>query len=151
MKKITFLVMWAALTLVIGCSQKTPDVKPKVDEKIVYSGSDKPNSEYDEYLLLMEDSQRARFFKLTSDLQKQRFLQAEGIIRKKELNDTLNANMTTNDVAQALGFPNDKETNMYEGIKEVRWTYVEFNNYRNMKYTLTFKDDALNAWYLWLD
>ncbi|BBM82994.1 hypothetical protein [Candidatus Uabimicrobium amorphum] len=151
MKKAIILLISATVMLAAGCSQKTPEVKPNVDEKIVYPGTDAPNSEYDEYLLLMEDSQRARFFKLNTDLQKQRFLQAEGIIRKKELNDTLSTSMSTNEVAQALGFPNDKETNMYEGIKEVRWTYVEFNNYRNMKYTLTFRDDALDAWYLWLD
>ena len=137
--------------LIAGCSQKTPDVKPQVDPQVVKPNPAKMNSEYDEYLLLMQDSQRARFFKLTTDLQKKRFLQAEGIIRKKQLNDTLSTNMSTNEVAQALGFPNDTETNMYEGSKEVRWTYVEFNNYRNMKYTLTFKDDTLDAWYLWLD
>ena len=97
MKKAIILLLSVGLTLTVGCSQKTPEVKPNVDEKIVYPGPNTTNSEYDEYLLLMEDSQRARFFKLSSDLQKQRFLQAEGIIRKKELNDTLSTSMSTNE------------------------------------------------------
>ncbi len=109
------------------------------------------DSKYNPYLLLMNDQQRAHFFKLSSDLHRDRFLQAQGIKQKKVLQQTLQEGMSTQDVLKILGNPIVTERNKDIIEDETRWIYKEFNGYRNIQYAIIFQNDKLTHWKLWLN
>lgn len=155
MKK-TFLPSYAKFCLlviitfsIIGCGQnaKWSEVANKSHE------IDPTNTfpeKYNEYLLIMDKSQRARFFKLDTDLDRDRFLQEEGIFQHKYLNDHLQVGMSPQKVVRLLGPPMNNEVYMRTGAKTTEWTYSTFNGYRNVSYVIVFHNDQVAEWKVWV-
>ena len=153
MKTSLYYPTWClllTLALLAGCTQKDKKGQDPIQNLPPEQGNTL-SAKYNPYLLLMADEERAHFFKLRSDLQRDRFLVSEGIKRKKYLEDYLNTGMTPEEVREILGSP--KITDELKSLKgrETHWIYEEFNGYRDMSYALIFKGDKLTSWRLWLN
>ena len=147
------LMLCLTIVMAGGCGQTTkwPDQttsKPSVTTQPALPTTF--SEKYNDYLLIMDDSQRSRFFKLESDPERERFIESEGIQQKKYLDDHLTVGMSADRVAEVLGRPLVNEVIMDVDQKSGQWVYNSFNGYRNVKYMVTFKNDLVTGWRVWL-
>lgn len=131
---------------VIGCGQnaKWPETTSK-SEASAQTQRTFPEK-YNDYLLLMEPEQRARFFRLEMDGDRERFIQGEGIQQKKYLNDHLTVGMSSEKVEELLSRPMVSDVDMTPQGKKMQWVYSHFNGFRNIKYIVIFQNNRLTEW-----
>lgn len=140
---VFFCAIWMC-----GCGQSAKWPEPPATTQQTAKPTPVPEK-YNEYLLIMDDNQRARFFKLESAAERDRFIEAEGIQQKKYLDEHLRIGMTPEKVEELLGRPLINETEMDVQNKKMQWVYRVFNGYRNVKYLVWFKNDKVTDWKVW--
>ncbi len=139
----------AILSFCFGCAEKgkAPDLLPSQ----VDNNKNLFPEKYQPYLLLMDDTQRHYFFKLSTDKKREKFLLKTGLKQKKFLHDNLARGMEPTTVLQFLDSPQIREKEKsIDGQKE-RWIYQEFAGDQSIIYTLSFRNSRLSQWELWLD
>lgn len=122
-----------------GTKQKAIVMEPK-------EAQIEPSSKYSDYLLLMTEDQRFRFFQCEDDGAKERFLQREGLLYAQYLDEHLKSGLPSEKVVEILGEPVAQEIDMDLSRKETCWIYAHFNGYRVVRYSLLFHNDRLTSW-----
>ena len=144
------LLIGCVATILAGCAQsgKEQSVATEATDPQKSSSLD---ARYNDYLLLMNEKQRANFFQLKSDAERDRFLQLEGLEQIKHLDKVLNKGISPKKAQEILGDPISQEEDLTEKGKETRWIYSRFNGYRNVKYAVVFANEKLIRWEVWLN
>ncbi len=140
---IVFGISFLYIILITGCSQH----KQTTLETSIVSQT-QSQEKYNEYLLLMTEKQRIKFFNCQNDTEKQNFLQAEGLECYKEIQSKLTLGITPYRVQELLGNPWLKDVTFHDTGKEIRWIYNDFNGYKTISYILIFQNDELTSWSL---
>ncbi len=137
-----------------GCpSTIKEETYPLVDSTQPAYESDR-SMPYEEYLILMDGGQRQVFFDLNSEDKRKRFLNEQGLVVKKMLNDNLRRDMTRDEVESVLGAPEKEQmedfahfsASQYDRLVDEWWIYQETGS-GNLVF-LPFKEGWLVDWLL---
>lgn len=135
-----------------GCKQGSDWPAGKTAQSETTADREAMLAKYNDYLLLMEPQDRAEFFKLETDAERDRFLQSQGILQKKYLNDHLAIGMPKEKVEalKELGTPIQTEDFSGPDGRRMEWIYDDFNGYRRVRYAIAFCNNKVVEWSLWL-
>ena len=136
------------LAFLSSCAQNTKEKNIIINESSSVEKDEILSTQYNDYLLLMTEIQRADFFQLKDDRDRQHFLKEKGLDYYKELDAKLKLDMDKSQVSKLIGTPQTKEINVSIVDKETKWIYSFFNGYCNKKYVLTFHNNKLADWAL---
>jgi hypothetical protein len=142
------MLFWCVM-LFCGCGQSAKWPEQTAAPQPTTQPTTPVQEKYNEYLLIMNDSQRARFFKLESVAERDRFIEAEGIQQKKYLDDHLRVGMAPEKIEEILGRPLVNEVEMGTQRQKMQWVYRVFNGYRNIQYLVWFKNNKVTEWKVW--
>ncbi len=139
----TILLFW-------GCTQNAKESEKNnslpIEVTSIKTEEKKLENKYNEYLLLMNESDRNEFLNFKNDSEREKFLQLYGCEQQKYLNEHLKLEMSSQQVRDFLGNPIIQETSFFKEYQESRWTYSFFNGYSTINYFIYFKDDKLVLW-----
>lgn len=143
MKRVLVASLVAAWALTSGCSTDSP---------VVYEGrpaewhhQSRTPRKYGPYLEYMSSDERVAFHRLTSDRQRDLFIEEHGVNVRKMLDDLLVLGMPASRVRQILGPPRFQET-LLRDIRDEHWIYYRFNGFRRSRYMVYFKSGRVVGW-----
>lgn len=149
---ISFVAVAILSLPVTGCKQTAKWPETSTVQTQEEQEEEKTLDKYHEYLLLMNEYERMEFFKLTTDDNRDRFLQSEGIQQKKYLHDCLVVGMPMEKVEaiKDLGKPLKTEVEVGTDGRKTMWIYDVFNRYRHLRYVIAFQNNKVADWDVWL-
>ncbi len=100
---------------------------------------------YGEYLPYMSSDERVEFYTLTSDRQRDLFIEEHGVNVRKMLDELLERGMTPSQVRQLLGPPKFEEV-LIRDIRNETWVYYRFNGFRRSRYMVYFDSGRVSGW-----
>lgn len=103
-------------------------------------------SQYNEYLLMMNEYQRHQFLQLLNDADREQFLILHNLDLHKYLNTNLHLGMSSQQVSGLLGQPLIQETTLVANHRQTCWVYCSFQGHRSWRYNIKFDQDFLICW-----
>ncbi|MBI4617095.1 MAG: hypothetical protein HY720_26010 [Planctomycetes bacterium] len=142
----------AALLVLLACAAACESEPPvrydgPTDEWLAQS---RVPQKYGPYLERMTSEERVAFHRLTSDGQRDLFIEEHGIAVRKMLDELLQVGMPANTVRQVLGPPKYWETLLRDTSDET-WVYYRFNGFRRSRTMVYFRNGRVVGWDSFLD
>lgn len=151
--KLAACLVACACLSALGCRQSTqwPEGQTASASAEVVEENRFPEN-YNEYLLIMDESERSLFFQLQSDEERDRFLQSDGILQKKYLHDHVKIGMSAEEVRgiEDLGSPLKTESEVGPSGMRTLWCYDMFNGFRTVCCVIEFENNRVTEWRVWL-